>query len=194
MATASSFPPAASRHRLTASAYERMAEAGIFSPDSRVELIDGEIFDMSPIGSLHAAVVSRLARDFIVAVGDAAVVRIQDPLRIDDFNEPEPDLAMLTPREDFYAARHPGPRDTLLVVEVADTSLDHDMTTKASVYAAAGIPEYWVLDLMSCSVAIFSDPRGGSYETRRTHRSSEPIRPAGLPSCAIDPLAVLRRP
>jgi Uma2 family endonuclease len=171
-----------------------MAEAGILGPESRVELIDGEIFDMSPIGSLHAAVVSRLARDFIVAIGDTAVVRVQDPLRIDDFNEPEPDLAIVTPREDFYAARHPGPRDTLLVVEVADTSLDHDMTTKAAVYAAAGIEEYWVLDLTSHSVAIFRDPRGGSYDTRHTHRSFEPIRPAALPHCAIDPLAVLRRP
>jgi hypothetical protein len=107
MAT-SSPTSAVSRHRLTVSAYERMADAGIISPESRVELINGEIFDMSPIGSLHAAVVSRLARDFIVAAGEAAIVRVQDPLRLDDFNELEPDLALLTPREDFYATCHPG--------------------------------------------------------------------------------------
>ena len=194
MATASSPTSAVSRHRLTVSAYERMADAGIIGPESRVELINGEILDMSPIGSLHAAVVSRLARDFIVAAGDAAIVRVQDPLRLDDFNEPEPDLAILSPREDFYASGHPGPRNTLLVVEVADTSLDYDMTTKASLYAAAGINEYWVLDLSSRSVAVLSDPRDGTYETRRTHRADEPLQPAGLPGCPVDPLAMLRRP
>jgi len=193
MATASSPTSAVSRHRLTVSAYERMADAGIISPELRVELINGEIFDMSPIGSLHAAVVSRLARDFIVAVGEAAIVRVQDPLRLDEFNEPEPDLAILTPRENFYASCHPGPRDTLLVVEVADTSLDHDMTTKAAVYAGAGIREYWVIDLSSRSVAILSDPHDGTYETRRTHRGGEPLKPADLPGCLVDPLAMIRR-
>jgi Uma2 family endonuclease len=193
MATASSPTSAVSRHRLTVSAYERMADAGIIGPGVRVELINGEILDMSPIGSLHAAVVSRLARDFIVAAREAAIVRVQDPLRLDDFNEPEPDLAILTPRENFYASCHPGPRDTLLVVEVADTSLDHDMTTKAAIYAGAGIREYWVVDLSSHSVAILSDPRDGFYETRRTHRGGEPLEPAGLPGCLVDPLAMLRR-
>ncbi len=110
-----------------------MADAGIIGPESRVELINGEIFDMSPIGSLHAAVVSRLARDFIVAVGEAAV------------------------------------------------------------YAGAGIREYWVVDLSSRSIAILSDPRDGTYETRRTHRGGEPLEPAGLPGCLVDPLAMLRR-
>lgn len=193
MATAPSLTSAVCRHRLTVSAYERMADAGIISPDIRVELINGEILDISPIGSLHAAVVSRLVRDFIVAIGDAAIVRAQDPLRLDDFNEPEPDLAILTPNENFYASCHPGPCDTLLVVEVADTSLEHDMTTKAAVYAGAGIREYWVVDLSSRSVAILSDPRDGTYETRRTYRGSEPLAPAGLPQCLVDPLVMLRR-
>ena len=194
MATVSSPESALRRHRLSVAAYERMAEVGILGPESRVELIDGEVLDMSPIGSLHAAVVSRLARDFIVAIGSAAVVRVQDPLRIDDFNEPEPDLAILAPREDFYATRHPGPGDTLLVVEVADSSLAHDLDTKAAVYAGAGIPEYWVIDLAGRGVVLFSDPRGSVYETRRTHRTGELIQPARLPACAVDPLAMLRQP
>ncbi|MBL6832552.1 MAG: Uma2 family endonuclease [Pirellulales bacterium] len=87
----------------------------------------------------------------------------------------------------------PGPRDTLLVMEVAGTSLDHDMTTKAAVYAGAGIREYWVVDLSSRSVAILSDPRDGTYETRRTHRGGEPLKPADLPGCLVDPLAMIRR-
>lgn len=194
MTTVSSLETASRRHRLTVAAYERMAEVGILGPDSRVELIAGELFDMSPIGSLHAAVVSRLARDFIVAIGTAAVVRIQDPLRIDEFNEPEPDLVILAPREDFYAAHHPGPGDTLLVVEVADSSLAHDLDTKASLYAQAGIPEYWVVDLPGRGVVLFSDPRGSGYETRRTHRAGDLLHPRRLPACEVDPLAMLREP
>lgn len=194
MATVSSPESALRRHRLSVAAYERMAEVGILGPESRVELIAGELLDMSPIGSLHAAVVSRLARDFIVAIGAAAVVRIQDPLRIDDFNEPQPDLVILAPREDFYSAGHPGPGDTLLVVEVADSSLAHDLNTKAAVYAQAGIPEYWVVDLAGRGVVLFSDPRGSGYETRRTHRTAALLHPLRLPACGVDPLAMLREP
>ena len=108
------------RHRLTVDDYHQMAESGILGPDDRVELISGEVLDMSPIGSLHAALVRALARWLADSNGSKAIVAVQDPICLDDASEPQPDIALLTPRADYYAAAHPGPSDTLLIVEVAE--------------------------------------------------------------------------
>jgi Uma2 family endonuclease len=130
MATLPADIVAASRHRLTVAEFQRMGEAGILAPDDRVELIAGEIIDMSPIGSLHAALVACLAASFSQRLGELAIVWVQNPLALDDTSQPQPDLTILRPRSDFYAAGHPGPADALLVVEIADTTLPFDLEVK----------------------------------------------------------------
>ena len=134
---------APARHRLTVHDYHRMADAGIFGKDDRIELIDGDLVDMAPIGQGHAAVVARLTRALFMACADRAIVWPQNPIRLDQSSEPQPDVTVLRHRADFYAdGERPGPADVLLLVEVADSSLRYDRTVKLPLYARAGIAEY----------------------------------------------------
>jgi Uma2 family endonuclease len=149
---------APSRHLISVEAFHRMGETGILGSTDRVELIDGEIIDMSPIGVLHAAIVARLASYFSQRLGGAAVVWCQNPLRLDDINEPEPDIAILRSRADFYTTGHPGPADVLLVIEVSDSSLAYDLGTKVPLYARHGIPEVWVIDAATRRTQGFRRP------------------------------------
>src|ERR687896_1657519 len=174
------------RHRLTVSEYLRMGEARILAPDARVELIEGEIFDMAPIGSLHAGTVMRLGRMLERAVGDTALVYIQNSVALSNYSAPQPDLALLRPREDFYTASHPGPADVLLVIEVADTTLRDDREVKAPLYAAHGVPEYWIVDLEDKGVHVFREPQSGHYRQIFTVAGSEALVPVGLPHVRID--------
>ena len=159
MATIPSIAP--SRHLISVDAFHRMGETGILGPRERVELIDGEIIDMSPIGVLHAAIVDVLARHFGRRADESVFVRCQNPLRLDDISEPEPDIAILRPRADFYMTAHPGAADVLLVIEVADTSLAYDLGTKVPLYARHGIPEVWVIDAATRHTRVFRRPVGG---------------------------------
>jgi Uma2 family endonuclease len=152
-----------SRRLFSVAEYHRLGEAGVLTEDDRAELIEGEIIEMTPIGSLHAACVDRLTALFVPLVGRRAIVRVQNPVFLDDRSEPEPDLSLLRPRDDFYAAGHPGPGDVLLVVEVSDTSLEYDRKTKLPLYAAAGIAEAWIVDLAAGRLEVYSQPRGGLY-------------------------------
>ena len=140
-----------------------MGEAGIIAPDVRVELIQGEIIDMTPIGCGHAGLVKHLNKILIQTVGDAVVVGVQDPVVLDDFSEPEPDLALLRFRGDFYTKSHPRPEDVLLIVEVADTTLQYDLEVKLPLYAHAGIPEVWLVDIVAKCVTVYSHPEEGGY-------------------------------
>jgi Uma2 family endonuclease len=158
MATIPTIAP--SRHLISVDAFHRMGETGILGPRDRVELIDGEIIDMSPIGVLHAAIVARLASHFSQRLGPIGVVWCQNPLRLDDISEPEPDIAILRPRADFYMTAHPGAADVLLVIEVADTSLAYDLGTKVPLYARHGIPEVWVIDAATRHTRVFRRPVG----------------------------------
>ena len=158
MATIPCAPP--SRHLISVDAFHRMGETGILGPHDRVELIDGEIIDMSPIGVLHAAIVARLASHFSQRLGPMGVVWCQNPLRLDDISEPEPDIAILRPRADFYMTAHPGAADVLLVIEVADTSLAYHLGTKVPLYARHGIPEVWVIDAATRHTRVFRRPVG----------------------------------
>jgi Uma2 family endonuclease len=135
------------RHRITVDEYHRMAEVGLLAPDARVELIDGEIIEMPPIGNPHAGTVDLLNRLIGRALGDLAIVRCQGPVQLGNYSEPQPDFALLSPRDDFYMHRRPTPEDTLLAIEVSDTSLRFDLHTKMSLYARHRIPEFWVLDV-----------------------------------------------
>jgi Uma2 family endonuclease len=140
-----------------------MGEAGIFNENDRVELINGEIFSMTPIGSPHAACVDRLTRLLVVAAGDRASVRVQNPIRLGADSEPQPDLTLLRPRPDFYARAHPGPGDVLVVIEVADTTLAFDRAVKVPLYARAGIGEVWLVDLAGDAIEVYRQPAQGRY-------------------------------
>jgi Uma2 family endonuclease len=148
---------------ITADEYERMGEAGIFPPDARLELIEGEIYEMSPIGSPHAACVKFLAGLFHRLFGSRFIVSVQDPVRLNDLSEPQPDVALLRWRDDFYRGAHPKPADVLLVVEVADTTVAADRKVKLPLYAKAGIREAWLVNIPEERVEIYSDPAGGIY-------------------------------
>jgi Uma2 family endonuclease len=174
------------RHRLTVADFYRMAEAGIFGEDDRVELIEGEIIDMAPIGPEHTSSVKRLNRLFDRAAGEQAIVSVQDPIRLDEHNEPEPDLALLRYREDFYRNAHPGPKDVLLLVEVAETSLRYDREIKLPLYAKHGIPEVWIVDLEKRRLEVYRRPEGETYRVRICPSLNETITPEALPDCAVD--------
>lgn len=159
------------RRCFTVEEYHRMAQAGILSEDDRVELIDGEIVEMTPIGSRHASSVNRLTQLFSERMQRRAIVSVQNPLRLGERSEPQPDLALLRPRPDFYARIHPGAEDVLLVVEVAETSGNVDRETKVPLYARAGIPEVWLVDLGGECIEIYREPRAQGYqEVRRVRR------------------------
>lgn len=156
------------RRRFTVAEYHRMGASGILSEDDRVELIEGEIVEMAPIGSRHQACVDRLTELFSIQLAQRAVIRVQGPIRLSEHSEPQPDLALLRRRPDFYAASHPGPQDILLVVEVADTSADYDREVKLLLYGRYGIPEVWLVDLASECVDVCREPSMGGYQRCQT--------------------------
>ena len=172
------------RKRFTADEYHRMAQVGILG-ERGVELIDGEIVVMTPIGSRHRACVASTNRALVKAAGDDAIVQPQGSVRLDLFYEPEPDVVLLRPRSDFYSSRPCGPQDVILIIEVADSSLEYDRDVKATVYAAAGIPEYWLADLNANVVWRYSSPSSGAYRSVQPRRRGESIAPVLLPSCVI---------
>ena len=182
---------APTRHRLDVGAYYRMAEAGILAQNDRVELIGGEIFDMVPIGSAHAGKTNRLNRLFArVAAEGLALVSVQGPLRLDAYNEPEPDLMLLKPREDDYQGRHPGAADVLLLVEISESSLVHDRGTKLPLYAKFGVPEVWIVDLRDAAIEVYREANGDAYASKQ-RLTSGTLAPAHVPGAAIDVGAVL---
>lgn len=164
--------------------YHRMSEAGILTEDDRIELIEGELTEMSPIGSRHAACVMRLTKLLERAVGERYIINIQNPVRLDDLSEPEPDVAVLRYREDFYAESHPAPQDALLLIEISDTSLDYDRTVKLPLYAKHEIPEVWIVDLQSSrSIEVYTNPDGDRYTALTTKRVGESVK-SGVGFCA----------
>ena len=169
------------RRRFTVHEYYQMAEAGILTEDDRVELIEGEIVEMSAIGSRHAGCVARVNELFVVTFRDAAQVHCQNPIRLSEHTEPVPDLALLRRRPDFYTTGHPGPDDVLLVVEVADTSLQYDRAVKLPLYAGSGIPEAWLLDLNQDAILVSRDPSPSGYHSSWTVRRGERLSPIAFP-------------
>jgi Uma2 family endonuclease len=174
------------RHRLSVDEYHRMAHAGILPEDSRVELINGEIIDMAPIGSRHAAAVKQLTRILARAVGDTAIVSVQDPIHLDLHTEPQPDLALLLPREDFYKTAHPRASDVLLIIEVADTSLRYDREIKIPLYAQHGIPEVWLVDLLSNRIRLFREGTEEGYRWESEAADLEQLSPLQPPQAVFD--------
>lgn len=178
----------------TVEEFHRLAEAGILREDDRVELIRGEILEMSPIGSRHAAAVNRLARLLIQALENQAIVSIQNPVQLGKDSEPEPDLVLLKPRADEYAHALPQAGDVLLLVEVADTSLAYDLEVKLPLYAQHGIPEVWVVDLLRERVLVFRHPQGESYGETLTEGPEGSLTPLLLPEVSFPARLVLLKP
>jgi Uma2 family endonuclease len=164
----------------------RMAEAGILLPDERIELIRGEILKMSPIGGRHSAAVDRATRAFVRLCDDHAIVRVQGCVVLDDLCAPQADLALLKPKSDFYVSKHPGAPDIILLIEVADSSLEYDMTVKKGLYAILGVQEYWVADLVNNRLLVYFDPQDDSYKSAREFHAPDVIAPRLLPDCRID--------
>ena len=173
------------RRPFTVNDFDRMAKAGIFAPDERVELIDGEIVQMAKIGSHHAACVARLVTFFIRNLGDAVCVSPQNPLTLDMKSEPVPDVVVAKPRADFYAEAHPRPEDVLLVIEVSDTTLAFDRKVKVPLYARTGIPEVWVVNLKRGIVEAYTRPEGDGYSEIKKVERGQSLTPLLLPSLSL---------
>ena len=173
------------RHRFTVGEYHEMARAGVLTEDDRVELIEGEIVDMTPIGLRHAAAVNVLTRGLATGCGTRAIVQIQGPIPIGLRSEPQPDVLVLRPRDDFYREIAPGPEDVLLLVEVADTSLPYDRTVKIPLYAGAGVPEVWLVDLVRHRVELHRDPGPDGYRAVETRKRGERLTPAAFPDLVL---------
>lgn len=159
------------RKMFTTDEYHRMTELGILGEDDHLELINGEIIFMAAaIGSRHAACVGRLTELFVANFTGKAIIWVQNPVRIREHSEPEPDIALLKPRQDFYAEAHPGPEDVLLIVEVSDSSLEYDRETKLPLYGKAGIGEAWIVNLKDGCVEVYTNPSEQGYDVLRKFR------------------------
>ena len=171
--------------------YHRMVDAGILAEDDRVELIRGEILAMSPIGPPHNGAIIRATQSLVRIVGDRALVGIQGSIRLDEYDEPQPDIYLLRPKDDFYTSRHAGPADILLIVEVADSSLAFDRTIKMQLYAETGVPEYWVADIRNDRILVHAGLQDNAYSVVRQSGRGDLITPELLPDCAIPVDALL---
>jgi Uma2 family endonuclease len=185
-------PPA--KHRFTVSDYYRMGEAGIFPPDARVELLEGEIIDMMPIGPFHSGVVNRLNRFMNSISGGRWLVTAQNPVRLNRHSEPEPDVVLVRPAADDYTSRHPSPEDVLLLIEVAESSLDYDRREKLAAYGKAGIEEYWIVNLPEQCVEVYREPHFTGYASVTTLKPGDTASPRAFPDVQIDLAALLRKP
>jgi len=174
------------RYSFSVEEWHQMGEAGLFRENPRVELLDGEVIQMSAIGNRHLACVNRLTRLLVNAVGDQAIVSVQNPVRLDDYSEPQPDVVLLLPRRDFYSSATPGAKDTVLLVEVSDTSLSWDRDRKAPRYAAAGIPTVWIVNLAAGAVLVRSGPAPDGYSDLRRAERGEILDVPGLPGVRVD--------
>ncbi|MBM2812424.1 MAG: hypothetical protein HW416_3183 [Chloroflexi bacterium] len=173
------------RRLFTVADYYRMAETGILAEDDRVELIEGEIVEMPPIGDRHASCVGRTTDLFFRLFGNLARVWVQNPVRLSNRSEPVPDLMLLQPRPDFYVSGHPKASDVLLLVEVSDSSEAYDRRVKLPLYAREGVPEVWIVDLGRSVVRVHREPSPTGYALVATHRRGERIAPAAFPDIVI---------
>jgi len=185
IATQAQRPAAPSTYRLRVDAYHRMIAAGIFAEDDHVELIEGELRARPPINAEHAGKNKRLNQIFSARAQGRAIVAVQDPLTLPEHSEPEPDLMLLRPRDDFYEHANPTPADTLLVIAIADSSLRYDRTIKVPLYAAHGVPETWLIDLVHRRLEVYRDPGPTGYRQRLRPDSDQSITPLLLPDVRI---------
>jgi Uma2 family endonuclease len=179
------------RRHFSVEEYYRMAAAGVLSEDDRVELVEGEIIEMSPIGSRHAACVGRLTELLGRLARNVAIVWVQNPVHIDDHSEPVPDVTLLRRRDDFYAQAKPGAADVLLLVEVSDSTLGYDRQVKVPLYARAGVPEVWLVNLPGEVIEVYARPADGRYQETRLVGRGAGLTATTIPALALDADGVL---
>ncbi|MCO6475518.1 MAG: Uma2 family endonuclease [Phaeodactylibacter sp.] len=160
---------------ITVEEYHKMAEAGILKPDDRVELLNGKIIKTSPIGSKHAACVDKTDEFLRRVLSGLALVRAQNPVIMSDLSEPEPDIAILKRKENYYADKHPTAEDVILIIEVADSSLEIDRQSKLPIYAAGRIPEYWIVNVEKREIEVYQSPFKGQYRSREIYFPEDEI-------------------
>jgi Uma2 family endonuclease len=173
------------RHKLSVEDYHKLGEAGILTEDSRVELLEGELIEMAPIGVPHMAVVNRLTRPLVLAAGELGVVSVQNPVRLPPHSEPQPDVAILRRRAGDAESLVPGPEDVLLLIEVADTTLVYDRSTKLHLYAKFGIPESWIANLQSKCIEVYREPTVHGYAKRIESHLEDSVSPLALSKMSV---------
>lgn len=191
MSVQKAIPVQLNRYRFTVAEYERMGQVGIFSEDERVELVCGEVLKMPPIGERHAGSVDFLANMITKRLRRGVIVRVQNPIRLDEYSQPQPDITILKHRDDFYRHAHPKPEDILLVIEVSDTTLEYDLKVKVPLYARAGIPETWVVNLPGKRLKTYADPAGGAYQTIKSYARGEESQSRSLAALRLSVAEVL---
>lgn len=188
MATTKAKPKILEKPRLfTYEEAVKMTEAGILTEDDRVELIDGVLIEMSPIGDRHNAYVDRLNRTLVLSLGELAIVRTQGDVRLTAWNAPMPDIVVLRPRDDFYQYGGAGPEEVLLIIEVADSSLAYDLRRKATLYAEHAIPDYWVMSAPGEVIVVHRDPRPDGYRQIFEVRGDDHLSPLAFPDLVLTP-------
>lgn len=176
-------------HRWSLAEYHQMAQIGLLDETDRVELIEGELIDMAPIGSKHAFRVDSIARALQLAAGKAFLVRVQNPILLGEHSEPQPDIAVV--KDKNYSAAHPCAEDVLVIVEVSDTTLAYDRDVKLSLYARHGIPEVWLLDVNAGELTVYREPAEGQYRLIRKPTTAEVVSPTLVAGVAISLAQVL---
>lgn len=172
--------------QFTVDEYHAMGAAGVFRPGERVELLDGAVVEMAPIGSLHSGLVDRIAQRLMLRFASRAIVRVQGPVRLSQRSEIQPDIALLAPRDDFYTGAHPTPADVLAIVEVAQSSFAYDAGPKRAAYARAGITDYWIANLNAATLTIMREPTATGYASRADLSADATATFLAFPSDALD--------
>jgi len=170
-----------------------MAETGVLRPDARVELLNGEIFDRSPVDPFHGGLVNRLTRLFSKQANGRWLVSAQNPLRLDEHSEPEPDVMLLKPAADDYTSRHPLPEEVFLLIEVSDTTLDYDREEKLPAYGRAGVVEVWIVNLRDQVLEVYREPHFTGYGAKTVLRPGDQAMPPAFPDATVDVAELLKR-
>ncbi len=170
-----------------------MAETGVLRPGARVELLDGRIIDMSPIGPFHGGVTNHLVEIFTLASRGRWRTSVQNPLHLDEHSEPQPDLMLLKPAADFYRKRHPLPSDVFLLLEVSDTTIELDREEKLPAYGRAGVAEVWIVDLNHAAIEVYRQPHFTGYGSKTILRAGDQAKPLTFPDVAVDVDGLLKR-
>jgi len=178
-------------HRFTIEEYHRLTQTGILHEDDNVELIEGRIVDMTPIGTKHASCVTRLNEIFSERLQRSVIISVQNPIYINEYSEPEPDIAILKRRSDFYSERLPCPDDILLIIEVADTSIEYDKVIKIPLYAKAKVQEVWIINLLDNAIEVYRSPSSEGYRIVTKIDHTLTVSPQSFPDVNITSAQIL---
>lgn len=185
--------PVQTNHRFTVAEYYRMAETGVLRPDARVELLDGQVADSFRISPFHAYATHQLADIFFKLPKQSRIVSIRNPVRLDEYSELEPDVMLLKHIPNYYRLRHPGPEDVLLLIEVADASLDYDREDKLPAYGHAGIAEVWIVNLADLTIEVYREPHFTGYGSKTVLHPGTQAVPQAFPDVVVDVAELLKR-